>query len=186
MRLASLDAARQAGKTPQINNTDWSSHLDEQTNHRFYVNHATGESQWEPPATLPSSSSSSSSPLTTQNKFNNEAISERASHTKPTLLFSSNTPQPKTAATQVSEPSERDLRKTRILAMDLAKWLQTATSTTKLTHSIRIRSARSPPPCSIKILHNLALLGAAHAANVNQGTGEQEHLRHHWRVFHCL
>jgi len=39
---------------------------------------------------------------------------------------------------KVSERSERALRKTSILAMDLAKWLQTATSTTKLTlfHSI--------------------------------------------------
>ena len=34
---------------------------------------------------------------------------------------------------KVSERSERALRKTSILAMDLAKWLQTATSTTKLT-----------------------------------------------------
>ena len=34
---------------------------------------------------------------------------------------------------EVSERSERALRKTSILAMDLAKWLQTATSTTKLT-----------------------------------------------------
>ena len=35
-------------------------------------------------------------------------------------------------AVKVSERSERSLRKTRILAMDLAKWLQKATSTTKL------------------------------------------------------
>ena len=43
----------------------------------------------------------------------------------------------------MSERSERALRKTRILAMDPPKLLQTATSTTKLTHSIRL--ARSPP-----------------------------------------
>jgi len=36
---------------------------------------------------------------------------------------------------EVSERSERALRKTRILAMNPAKWLQTATSATKLTHS---------------------------------------------------
>jgi len=39
---------------------------------------------------------------------------------------------------EVKERSERALRKTRILAMNHAKWLQTATSTTKLTHSIRL------------------------------------------------
>ena len=37
---------------------------------------------------------------------------------------------------EVSERSERALRKTR--AMELAKWLQTATSTTKLTYPIRL------------------------------------------------
>jgi hypothetical protein len=41
---------------------------------------------------------------------------------------------------EVSERSVRALRKTSILAMDLAKWLQTAKSTAKLTlfHSIRL------------------------------------------------
>ena len=52
---------------------------------------------------------------------------------------------------QVSERSERALRKTRILAMNLAKWLQTATSTTKLTHSILIRLVRLVRSCFIKI-----------------------------------
>ena len=36
----------------------------------------------------------------------------------------------------VSERSERALMKTRILAMKCAKWLQTATATTELTHSM--------------------------------------------------
>ena len=47
---------------------------------------------------------------------------------------------------KVSERSERALRKTQ--AMDLAKWLQTAASTTKLTHSIRL--ARLVRSCFIK------------------------------------
>jgi len=44
---------------------------------------------------------------------------------------------------KVSERSDRALTKTSILAINPAKWLQTATSTTKLTHPIC--SARSPP-----------------------------------------
>jgi len=40
--------------------------------------------------------------------------------------------------------------KTRILAMNPTKLLQTATSTTKLTHSIRIRLARLVRSCFIK------------------------------------
>ena len=40
---------------------------------------------------------------------------------------------PMAKSEKVSERSERALRKTRILAMDLAKWLQTATSIAKLT-----------------------------------------------------
>jgi len=44
----------------------------------------------------------------------------------------------------VSERSERAFWKTRKLAMKCAKWLQTVTSTTKLTHSCRLaRSSRS-------------------------------------------
>jgi len=39
---------------------------------------------------------------------------------------------------KVSERSERAFWKTSILAMKCAKWLQTATSTTKLTHPIRV------------------------------------------------
>ena len=61
-------------------------------------------------------------------------------------------------AIKVSERSERASRKTSILAMNPAKWLQPPTSTTKLTHSIIL--TRSPPPCSIKNAHNLASLGA--------------------------
>jgi len=53
-------------------------------------------------------------------------------------------------ANQVSERSERALRKTRILAMNPAKLLKTATSTSKLTLFHSIRLARSPSPCSIK------------------------------------
>ena len=45
--------------------------------------------------------------------------------------------------------------------MDFAKWLQTATSTTKLTHSFRL--ARLVRLCFIKNAHNLASLGAAFA-----------------------
>ena len=41
----------------------------------------------------------------------------------------------------------------------ILKWLQTATSTTKLTYPIR--SARSSPPCFIKNAHNLASLRSA-------------------------
>ena len=60
---------------------------------------------------------------------------------------------------KVSERSERALRKTRILAMDLAKWLQTATSTTKtLTRPIRIWLAWFAR-ASFKL--RLASLGAA-------------------------
>jgi len=63
---------------------------------------------------------------------------------------------------EIWKVSERALRKTRILATNPAKWLQTAASTTELTlfHSILIRLARSPPPCFIKNAHNLASLGA--------------------------
>jgi len=44
---------------------------------------------------------------------------------------------------QVSERSERALMKSSILAINPAKWLQPPTSTTKLTHSIRlVRSAQ--------------------------------------------
>ena len=45
------------------------------------------------------------------------------------------------------------LWKTRILAMKCAKWLQTATSTTKLTHPIRL--ARSFRSSFVKNAHNL-------------------------------
>jgi len=51
---------------------------------------------------------------------------------------------------EVSERSERALRKTRILAMNPAKWLQTATSTTKLTHSILLTRFHSFCSCFIK------------------------------------
>jgi len=57
-------------------------------------------------------------------------------------------------AKQVSERSERALMKTSILAVKCAKWLHTATSTTKLTHPIRL--ARSFRSCSVKNAHNLA------------------------------
>jgi len=61
-------------------------------------------------------------------------------------------------AVKVSERSERSLRKTRILAMDLAKWLQKATSTTKLTNSIRLARLVRFARASLKML--LASLGA--------------------------
>ena len=53
---------------------------------------------------------------------------------------------PNMSSIQASERSERALRKTRILATKCAKWLQTATSTTKLTlfHSIMRRGDLSP------------------------------------------
>ena len=51
---------------------------------------------------------------------------------------------------EVSERSERALRKTSILAMDLAKWLQTATFTTKLTNSILLTRFQSFCSCFIK------------------------------------
>jgi len=41
---------------------------------------------------------------------------------------------------KVSERSERVLRKTSILTMNSAKWLQTATSATELTHPISFDS----------------------------------------------
>ena len=52
----------------------------------------------------------------------------------------------KTVTKQVSERSERAFWKTNTLAMNPAKWLQTATSTTKLTlfHSIMRRGDLSP------------------------------------------
>ena len=60
---------------------------------------------------------------------------------------------------EVSERSERALRKTSIFAMNPAKWLQTATSTTELTHSIRL--ARTFCSCFIKNAKmHLASLGA--------------------------
>jgi len=60
---------------------------------------------------------------------------------------------------EVSERSERALRKTNILAMNPAKWLQTATSTAKLTHSIRL--ARLVCSCFIQNAPRIASLGAA-------------------------
>ena len=62
---------------------------------------------------------------------------------------------------KVSERSERALMKARILAMDPAKWLQTATflslPLSLLTHSIRIfDSLHSFCSCFIKNAHNLA------------------------------
>ena len=60
----------------------------------------------------------------------------RATNTKRCCASSGNFWRSRTLKLEeVSERSERALRKTRILAMDLAKWLQTATSTTKLTPS---------------------------------------------------
>jgi len=65
---------------------------------------------------------------------------------------------------EVSERSERALRKTRILAMNPAKWLQTATSTTELIHSIRFGSLVLL--CFIKM--HLASLGAAQSRRRNE------------------
>ena len=75
-------------------------------------------------------------------------------------LASEGRAEAKRAGEQVSERSERAFWKTR--AMNPAKWLQTATSTTKLTHPIRLsRSFRSSRSSFIKNAHNLASLGAA-------------------------
>ena len=52
---------------------------------------------------------------------------------------------------KVSEGSERALMKTSILAMELAKWLQPPTSTTKLTHSIQFFRLARLPPDSLKM-----------------------------------
>ena len=62
-------AAKSAGKALP---GDWTAEIDEVSGHRYYVNTQTGVSQWEPPT---------------------EMISERASATKPTLLFT-NASQP--------------------------------------------------------------------------------------------
>jgi len=60
---------------------------------------------------------------------------------------------------QVSERSERALRKTRILAMNPAKWLQTAISITELTYSTIV--ARSLHSCFVENCaeHNIHLCG---------------------------
>jgi len=60
---------------------------------------------------------------------------------------------------KVSERSERALMKTSILAMNPAKWLQTGTSTTKLTHSIILTRFIRFALASLKM--HLASLGAA-------------------------
>ena len=69
----------------------------------------------------------------------------------------------------MSERSERALMKTRILAMNPAKWLQTATSTTELTHQIQFFWLVRFRSCFIKNAHNLASLGAAAKMKENEG-----------------
>ena len=60
----------------------------------------------------------------------------------------------KSDTAEVSERSERAFWNTR--TMKCAKWLQTATSTTKLTHPIRFRLARSLLSCFVKNAHRFA------------------------------
>jgi len=63
---------------------------------------------------------------------------------------------------EVSERSERALRKTRILKRWISRnFPQTATSTTELTLFHSIRLARLVRSCFVKNAHNLASLGAA-------------------------
>ena len=80
----------------------------------------------------------------------------------------------------MSERSERALTKTRILAMNPTKWLQTATPTTELTlfHSIRLARRSSLGKikgtdefleCSIRIGNALMLRKMVH-----EGTGESQ------------
>jgi len=75
---------------------------------------------------------------------------------------------------EVSERSERALRKTRILAMNSAKWLQTLWlhSTTELTHSICIRFGSLVFSCFIKM--HLASLGAGDNLEVQGGQRQND------------
>ena len=66
---------------------DWRSEIDERSGHRYYVNSRTGASQWEYPT---------------------EEISERASATKPVLLFDRHEEEPKTAATTLLSQLKKD------------------------------------------------------------------------------
>ena len=72
---------------------------------------------------------------------------------------------------RVSERSERALMKKSILAMDLAKWLQTAASTTKLTHPILLARLVRFACASLK-MRTISLRSAQDCAQ-QDGAGEQ-------------
>jgi len=78
--------------------------------------------------------------LELEDKYNSMLEAEKAKHLEHStkgLALDEEMQQLRTKF-KVIERSERALRKTSILAMNLAKWLQSATSTTKLTLPFRL------------------------------------------------